>query len=838
MKKKHLLDLEKHVLENGMTVITCKKGDVPVVASYILVKAGSITEAEFMGSGISHYIEHMLFKGTKKRKVGEISCQIRGLGGLLNAYTTYDRTVYHVTVPSKFLDKALEIQADAIMNSSFDSLECKKENQVILKEINMCMDEPETYLQQLAWETMYKIHPCKEPIIGHRELFESLSREDLISYYRRMYVPNNTILVIAGDITHESALKWAGKAFKDFKRRSLNPIIIPEEPKQLSKRILHMEKDVNIPRMYMCFHTPGIIHPDTYALDVLSIMLGHGRSSLLYKALIEAKQLVSSVESFSHTPKDTGVFGITYVLAKENIEETIKETRKQIELTKKDGISQKDLFKAKKMVIFDHYCHIETADSIAGSLAVNEFLANDMYFSEKYVEEINKITLEDIQRVATNYLIENNMSIITLKQKTSATTSTARKSVKKQNIKTKKINGINVVAIEKRVTPIISVCALFKGGTRYENNDTNGICNLMQCVMQKGTKNRNAFQIAEEFEMTGGDLSGFSGDNSFGFSMDILKENFAYGLDIFADIIINPIFLSAQIKKERYIVLSEIKARKDDIINLGMDTMRQTIYKKHPYRLQSLGTEKSLSNINSLSLVNFHKTMCLPKNTYIAVVGDMECNKIFDSLSKYFNKFNASCSIPEINIAEPVQQKQRKEEKKKQGEQALIMIGFPTISTNDPHRYTFDVLTAILSDLGSRLFMNIREKRGLAYYVGSFSRDGFDPGMYVFYAGTIPQKITEAKQAMFEEIQLLGDTFVSNAELELAKNNLIGKHSIAHQSNKALCFSLGMSELYGLGYKNFYEYERRIKAVTKESIKEIAQKYFKESASSIVIVKP
>ncbi|MFH1905379.1 MAG: pitrilysin family protein [bacterium] len=838
MKNTHALDLEKHTLENGTTVITCKKDSVPIVSIYILVKAGSITEAEFMGSGVSHYIEHMLFKGTKKRKVGEISRQIRNLGGVLNAYTTYDRTVYHVTVPSKSLDKALEIQADAIMNSSFDTLECKKENQVILKEINMCIDEPETLLQKLAWETMYKTHPYKEPIIGHRELFESLSREDLIAYYKRMYVPNNMILAIAGDITHENALRMARKALKDFKRKSINPTIIPEEPKQLNKRILHTEKDVNIPRMFMCFHIPGIIHPDTYALDVLSIILGHGHSSFLYKALIETKQLVSSVESFSHIPKDTGVFGITYVLAEESIERTIKETRKQIELIKGDGLSKKDLFKAKRMVIFDHYCHMETVDSIAGSVIVNEFLTGDMYFSEKYVEEINKITLGDIQRAAEIYLVENNMSIITLKQKMPATISLARRSAKRQNIETKKINGMTVVAIEKHTTPIISVCALFKGGIRHENNGNNGICNLMQRVMQKGTKNRNAFQIAEEFEATGGDFSGFSGDNSFGFSMDILKENFVHGLDILADVIINPTFLPDQIKKERSIVLAEIKARRDEIINLGMDIMRQTIYKKHPYRFQNLGTERSLLNINKLSLINFYKTMCIPKNTYITIVGDMECNKIFDSFTRYFNRFNARYFIPEINITEPMQQEQREEEKKKQGEQALVMIGFPTISANTPHRYTFDVLTAILSDLGSRLIMNIREKRGLAYYVGSFSREGFDPGMYAFYAGTIPQKITEAKQALFEEIQLLRHAFVSNRELELAKNNLIGKHRIAHQSNKALCFSLAMSELYDLGYKNFYEYERRIKAVTKESIKEIAQKYFRKSASSTVVVKP
>ena len=838
MENTHTLDLEKHVLENGMPVITCKKDSAPIVSIYILVKAGSITEAEFMGSGVSHYIEHMLFKGTKKRKVGEISRQIRGLGGVLNAYTTYDRTVYHVTVPSKFLDKALEIQADAVMNSSFDILECKKENQVILKEINMYVDEPESYLQQQVWETMYKTHPYREPIIGHRELFENLSRKDLIAYYERMYVPNNMILAIAGDITHESALRMGKQAFKNFKRKSINPTIIPVEQKQLNKRILHIEKDVNIPRMCICFHIPGIVHSDFYALDVLSIILGQGRSSLLYKTLIETKRLVSSVESFSHTPKDTGVFGINYILAERNIEETIKETRKQIGLIKEARVSKEDLFKAKKIVAFDHYCHIETVDGIAGSLVIDEFLASDMYFSEKYVEEINKITLADIQRVAQTYLVENNMSIVTLKQKTSATTSRARKSTKKQNIKTKKISGMTVVAIEKPYTPIISVCTLFRGGIMYENNNNNGICNLMQCLMQKGTKNRNAFQIAEEFEATGGDLSGFSGDNSFGFSMDILKENFVHGLDIFADIIINPIFLPVQINKERSIVLAKIKARRDEIINLGMDIMRQTIYKKHPYRLQSLGTEISLSNISKSNLANFHKTMCISQNAYVIVAGDMECNKIFDSLSKYFSKFNGDHFVPEINITEPTQQKQREAEKIKQGVQALLMIGFSTISANDPHRYAFDVLTAILSGLGSRLIMNIREKRGLAYYAGSFSREGFDPGMYVFYAGTIPEKIIEAKQALFEEIQLLRHVFVSNAELKLAKNNLIGKHRIAHQSNKALCFSLGMSELYGLGYKDFYEYECRINAVTKENIREIAQKYFRKSASSAVVVKP
>ena len=237
MKDTYLLDMGKHVLENGMTVVTCKKDIAPIVSIYILVKAGSITEAEFMGSGVSHYIEHMLFKGTKKRKVGEISREIRNMGGVLNAYTTYDRTVYHVTVPSKFLDKALEIQADAIMNSSFDDLECKKENQVILKEINMYMDEPESYLQQQVWETMYKTHPYREPIIGHRELFENLSREALIAYYERMYVPNNMILAIAGDITHEKALRMAGDGMSA--RINIDETILPFPAYRILRPNLH-----------------------------------------------------------------------------------------------------------------------------------------------------------------------------------------------------------------------------------------------------------------------------------------------------------------------------------------------------------------------------------------------------------------------------------------------------------------------------------------------------------------------------------------------------------------------------------------------------------------------
>ncbi|MDH5680285.1 MAG: insulinase family protein, partial [Spirochaetota bacterium] len=220
--------LRRVVLDNGMVVILKSKRDVPMVSMQMWVKAGSITEGKNMGTGLSHYFEHMLGKRTKTRVTEQAYNEIRGMGGSdVNAYTTYDRTVYHFTIHSEYIQKGIGVLSDMIQNSVFDDKESEKEIQVVLKEINMGEDDPDRYLWKMFTQTIFTRHPYRHPIIGYRSVFKTLTKKDILDYYSTMYSPNNMIFVLVGDLDLNATEALVRKSFKSFKRKKLPPVYIP-----------------------------------------------------------------------------------------------------------------------------------------------------------------------------------------------------------------------------------------------------------------------------------------------------------------------------------------------------------------------------------------------------------------------------------------------------------------------------------------------------------------------------------------------------------------------------------------------------------------------------------
>jgi len=402
--------VKKITLTNGLTIIA---REIPnnIVSIQIWFKVGSRNESD-KNNGISHFIEHLVFKGTKKRGVNQLSKEIESVGGKINGATSKDYTFYYATVAKDFIDIAIDGLIDSVLNPVFNNEEIERERKVVIEEILRQDDNPYSCLFNLLNDISYVNHPYKMPVIGKKEIIESLTREDIVSYYNKFYVPENMIIVIVGDFNTEEIVKKIKKYFsmKSSKSHLLN---INMKAEFNSCKI---EKETSFKKCYLAvgWLAPTVDNEDTYAMDVITTVLGQGRSSRLYRELKEKQQLCYSIESSYGTMKDEGLFKIFAILDEKNnilLQEKIMEEINKM----KEGITLNELNKVKTMIensyIFDH----ETNESIASSLGYYEAISS--YKLElSYLDNIKKITLDDVKRVANKYL-SSKPSIVVFKPK-------------------------------------------------------------------------------------------------------------------------------------------------------------------------------------------------------------------------------------------------------------------------------------------------------------------------------------------------------------------------------------------------------------------------------------
>src|ERR1044071_63175 len=278
---------QKHILPNGLTIIVQEDRSAPVASVQAWCGTGSVDEHEHLGAGLSHILEHMLFKGTKTSPANAIAQKIQNVGGYINAYTSFDRTVFWIDVPRDGVPVALDVLADAMMNSTLPAEEYGKEQEVIRREFAMGMDDPDRMAGLLLFATAYQVHPYRFPVIGEIEIYNQLTQEQVMQYYKTRYVPNNLTFIVVGDVDAEKVHQQLMDLFKPYPEKSLQPVFIPTEPPQLGRREVHQEFATELSHISLAWHIPAVTNPDVPALDLLSTILGEGRSSRLYRRVRE-----------------------------------------------------------------------------------------------------------------------------------------------------------------------------------------------------------------------------------------------------------------------------------------------------------------------------------------------------------------------------------------------------------------------------------------------------------------------------------------------------------------------------------------------------------------------
>lgn len=828
-------------LPNGMKVVVEEVPDNEIAAIQFWVKAGSADELE-KEAGIAHVLEHMAFKGSEKVPGSDFAGRIESLGGYINAFTSSDNTVYHITIHRKHLEEVVKILSDVIISPLIAPEELEKELEVILEEWKRGEDIPEVRLYKEFFYNAYSLHPYRNPTIGTPETISSFKRESLINFMKKWYTPQNSFLVVAGGVKSEDVFEIAKKYFGRWEGEGVVRARPPEPPQEGMKTFVVKGNFMETKAM-IGFHTVDMNHPDAPVLDVLSSIFTQLNSSRLYAQLYLKKNLVHDIFSYSYTPLDSGMFIIGFSLDGKNLEPAIKEVIKEI-TNLPWTLTEEDLVNARTATI-KGYLHLnEKVDSLARELGFFTSFAGDPSAINKYIKAIMDTTAEDIKKVAKKYFLKRNMTagVILEKGMEGVDENLIRRWIEEvwiegfeKEIKEKRTlkdgitrfqlkNGALVLTKQTPGTGIINISIYLKGGLLYEPQEKVGISNFIARTLLRGTESFNQDEIAKKLDEIGGSFSASSGHDAFVINMSFLKGFEERGMGLLMEILLNPAFPAEEIEKVRRQIIDDIKTREDYLPSVARDLLNEGLYKNHPYRFNSLGTEESVLSITREDLANFWKRMLAGRNMVAGSTGDFG-GDFEHLLIEGFSRIKEGEKL-EKKVPSPLPPSKLEEKLKHiDRNQVHIFLGFLTVPINHTDTYPLIVLDGILSGQGGRIFRELRDERALAYALTAISFRSSEPGYISVYLACDPSKYEEALRGIREILDDLIKNGVKKEEVERAKNMITGNYWINLQTGSAKAEFLARNEFYELGFQNFRDYEKRINDVKVEDVNRIIKKF-------------
>ncbi|MDI6774638.1 MAG: pitrilysin family protein [Verrucomicrobiota bacterium] len=831
--------LQRLVLDNGMVCLVKEDHSAPIVAIQVWVGAGAIHEDHLLGAGLSHALEHMVFKGTPTRGLGAITREINDAGGDINAYTGSDRTVFLADMPAARWTVGLDVLADAVMRATFPEDEWKKERDVILREIAMGKDNPERELDKLLNAAAYTMHPYRFPVIGREDIFKRLARDDILAYFRRHYVPENMIVAVVGDFRTSDARQQIEDVFRGFEARARPAILIPAEPPQLAPRFRRKTGAYNVSRLEWAYHTTPLSHPDTPALDLLAQIVGAGRSSRLNCRLREELQLAHNVGASSYTPREPGVFSIGAEFDPAKEADLLAAIQEEVASWLRGRFTGHEIARARRQMLNSELFKLQTMRGQADNLASGEFYAADARFSETYLRLLFAVTPDELTAVARRHLRPENRTLAILSP---AGAERAAESAPGQALSAAAdrlvlSNGIPLILREDHRLPFVSISVVMGGGLLSENERNTGITQLLGALLTRGTASCAGREIAETHESLGASLASFSGRNSFGLNAHCLARDTDTVVDLLADCLLNASFPEEELAKQKAVQIAAIDAQREDPMFIAQENLRNLLFPKHPYRWNLLGSRETVKAVTRDDLLQRLRQHRVTGNMVAAVFGDVTPARARELAER------ALCGVPAgmkpaLTFERTDPCLPARTERVEPREQAIFLAGYPGVDAKDPRCDALGIVHTALSGLSSDLGVAVREKLGLAYFVGASQLVGVEPGAFFFYAGVSENKIADVEALARKEAGRIAAAGLRLEEIARARNQIVTKAEAALQDPGDLAMSCALNELYGLGHLHSFTTRKRLEALTAQDIRRAAASILAPDKMAVSVVLP
>ena len=846
------------VLPNGLTVLIREDHGAPVAAIVTWVNAGYFDEPD-EDVGISHVLEHMYFKGTPTRGVGEIARETKASGGYLNAHTIYDHTSYDTVLPSSGFGRGLEIQADAYANSLIDAGELARELEVIIQEAKRKLDSPPAVAMESLYALLYDRHRFRRWRIGEEQGLRSLTRDRMLGFYRNYYRPRNTILVVVGDVATEDAIAHVTRLYGSLPDEPVRRSEGPTETAAPGFRFRELAGDIAQAQVALAWRTPGPEHPDTPALDLAGAILADGRGSRLYRGVRE-KELASQVMAMNYTPRETGVFIIRAEGNPGRAGEAARAIWANVMALRDAPPSGFEVERVQRLFEARWLRRQETMEGQAEFLAEWEALGG-WEKSQEYFGAVMSLDASAIHHAIVRYLDAGQASLLVYRPRAHEvfelpapdvrarldepanavyrvppTTAPERQASPTREPKVvlerslgpirvfRAVSGLPILVRRRPGAPIVHLGLYGPGGTAAEPASLAGIGTLMMRATVKGTRHRDADAIAGESEMLGGTIGTSMSPDGAGWTLSVPAPRFRDAINLLQDVVQHPRFTESAIETERSIALAQLAQLRDDMVRYPLRLAMEAAFAGHPYSRALLGTEESLREVTREAVRDWHQQTVLSSAAVAAAVGDADEQEMAQALADAFGEIVLRQVTPTPVPSWPESIARRVENRDKA--QTAMAIAFPAPVRRDPARFTVSVLAGIASGLGGRFFEELREKRSLAYTVQAWTSERVSAGTFTAYIATDPSREDEARVALLAECAKLREEPVTPEELTRATRYAIGSHAIALQSGSVVLGELLDAWLFGTGLEELDEFAARVSAVTASDIQAYAAHAF------------
>ena len=827
-------DFTVEKLSNGQTVVIQEIHNNPIVTIDTWIKTGSINEDD-SNNGISHFLEHLFFKGTKIHPTGEMDRILESKGAIVNAATSKDFTHYYITIPSEDFDTAIDLHSDMLLNPQIPRKELEQERKVVLEEISKDGNSPSKKVYDNLNSLMYTTHPYKRKVIGTADIVGTMRREEILDYFNKYYSPSNMITLVIGDVDTQKVINKIQESFNQPYKKPVKHNYRKEHQIQTQKRKIEYT-DTQSGYMMIGFRGASINDNATFVLDVLAEALGGGKSSRLYKDVKEQKGLAYSIAASNGSFRDDGILYITANFmpgSKDKLEKAIFE---DISNLQKYGITEEELTRAKSAIVQDTYYARESTANIASELGYIMTLTGNSDLYKDYVDGIKKVSAKDVQLAAQKYLGVNKSAISLVLPKYMENADKKAEDTKKHT--SKKIsenNGIAKYQLDNNATllinenknnDIIAISIIAKGGEFIEKIPGEGT--LAAATMLKGTKNYSSQELSQILDENGIKIEPTCSEDYFVIDVQTTTAKIDKTLDILNEIMNNALFDDYEIEKSRTEMLSKFKQRRDIPMNVAIENFKTAIFEGSVYSHTNKILEKTLPTISKADVVSYYNKILNSKNVIVSINGNVDTEKMIQEFGKMLSEKNSpkfefsKYSVTKLTAPKTISQNI------KDLQTAWLFIGWQAASVQEKRDFvTLKVINTILgSGLSSRLYRNLREADGLAYQLGSTYSPKMLGGIFMTYIGTNPKTLEYSREKMLSEVNRLKIEFVSDSELQDAKDRLKGGFIIAMETNAEKASNAGFFEAYGFGYDFLNTYTKMIDEVTASDIVKVANKYF------------
>ncbi len=844
--------VQRTVLPNGLTLLVHRDSSAPVVAIVTYVSAGYFDETDDV-VGIAHVLEHMYFKGTPTRGVGEIARQTKAVGGYLNAATIYDHTSYYTVLPSSGFAQGLDVQFDAYANSLIDAGELARELEVIIQEAKRKADNPPAVATETLYEVLHDRHRIRRWRIGREPGLRALTREAMLRFYRNFYHPGNTVLTVVGDVDPDDVIAEVTKRYGALPAGTPVRVPGPTEKGAAGFRYREWSGDIGQAQVAFGWRTPATLDDATPGLDILSVVLGGGRASRLYRAVRERK-LASSVSAYDYTPTSIGVFVVHAETPPEHAADAARAIWAQLRTLREHGVGEAELVRAKRLYESRWLRRLEDMEGQANYLAEWEALG-DWRRGEEYLQHALAVTPEEITMLARRFLDPDQVGIVLYRP--NGAPEIARDAAAMRAL----LDGAPPAAVEPPSLPAIAAPAVHTGmraereeagvhvfrtdagvpilvrhkpgalvhagaymlgGARDEPTAQAGLTSLLVRTALKGTERRTAQQIAEEGELLGGSVSGAAGGESFGWSISVPTRYVADAVELLSDVAQRATIPIDALETERAIALADLTALRDDMYRYPVRLATGAAFAGHPYGVPATGDETTLPGI-TVEQVRAWQRRVLESPAVVALVGDAPPEELAALAAASFGMLRGGEATALDRPEWPARVVQRVEQRGKA--QTALALMFPGPSRSDDARFIAAMIAGVASGLGGRFFDELRDKQSLGYTVHAFATARARAGAFVSYIATSPEKEDVARRGLLGEFAKLREAPVTAKELEQAQTYAVGTHAIRQQSGGAVLGDLVDAWLFGrLG--ELADFDARVRSVTAGAMRELARRYF------------